>query len=74
VRGASSADQHIVIAILTVDKKPEHFLILFRGDVREFLAPSWVKFIEVAQSLGKPLVMRMNLNQQSSGDNWRTHK
>jgi predicted dehydrogenase len=36
--------------------------------------PSWVKFIEVAQTLGKPLVMRMNLNQQSSGANWLTHK
>jgi predicted dehydrogenase len=36
--------------------------------------PSWVKFIEVAQTLGKPLVMRMNLNQQSSGANWNTHK
>ncbi len=36
--------------------------------------PSWVKFIEVARTLGKPLVMRMNLNQQSSGSNWQTHK
>ncbi|MBT5707025.1 MAG: Gfo/Idh/MocA family oxidoreductase, partial [Verrucomicrobia bacterium] len=36
--------------------------------------PSWAKFIEVAQTLGKPLVMRMNLNQQSSGDMWGTHK
>lgn len=36
--------------------------------------PSWVKFIEVAQTLGKPLVMRMNLNQQSFGANWETHK
>ncbi|MDP0490328.1 MAG: Gfo/Idh/MocA family oxidoreductase [Verrucomicrobiota bacterium JB023] len=36
--------------------------------------PSWVKFTEVAQTLGKPLVMRMNLNQQSSGSNWETHK
>ena len=36
--------------------------------------PSWVKFIEIAQGLGKPLVMRMNLNQQSSGANWATHK
>ena len=33
-----------------------------------------MKFIEVAQDLGKPLVMRMNLNQQSSGKNWETHK
>ncbi|MDQ2656537.1 MAG: Gfo/Idh/MocA family oxidoreductase [Bacteroidota bacterium] len=36
--------------------------------------PSWEKFIEVAQSLGKPLVMRMNLNQQSSGDMWTLHR
>ena len=36
--------------------------------------PSWKKFTELAQTLGKPLVMRMNLNQQSSGANWATHK
>ncbi|MEO6597927.1 MAG: Gfo/Idh/MocA family oxidoreductase, partial [Planctomycetota bacterium] len=36
--------------------------------------PAWQKFIEVAQTLGKPLVMRMNLNQQSRGKDWRTHK
>ncbi|SMP54544.1 Predicted dehydrogenase [Neorhodopirellula lusitana] len=36
--------------------------------------PSWEKFIELTQDLGKPLVMRMNLNQQSSGSNWETHK
>ncbi len=36
--------------------------------------PSWQKFIEMSHDLGKPLVMRMNLNQQSSGDNWQTHK
>ena len=36
--------------------------------------PSWIKFVEVAKSLGKPLVMRMNLNQQSYGKNWETHK
>ena len=36
--------------------------------------PSWVKFIEVGQTLGKPLVMRLNLNQQSSGDAWHWHK
>jgi len=36
--------------------------------------PSWTKFIELAQGLGKPLVMRMNLNQQSSGENWQTHR
>jgi predicted dehydrogenase len=36
--------------------------------------PSWIRFIELARTLGKPLVMRMNLNQQSSGQEWRTHK
>ncbi len=36
--------------------------------------PSWKKFIEIAQGLGKPLVMRMNLNQQSSGKTWATHR
>ncbi|MGE9267185.1 MAG: Gfo/Idh/MocA family protein [Verrucomicrobiales bacterium] len=36
--------------------------------------PSWMKFIDVARTLGKPLVMRMNLNQQSYGANWETHK
>lgn len=36
--------------------------------------PGWMKLVEIAQSLGKPLVMRMNLNQQSSGPTWETHK
>jgi predicted dehydrogenase len=36
--------------------------------------PSWVKFVEVGKTLGKPLVMRMNLNQQSSGAQWDVHK
>lgn len=36
--------------------------------------PAWQRFVEVAQTLGKPLVMRMNLNQQSRGKDWRTHK
>ncbi|MEP3329025.1 Gfo/Idh/MocA family oxidoreductase [Sedimentitalea sp.] len=36
--------------------------------------PSWVKFIEIGQTMGKPLAMRLNLNQQSSGDAWMWHK
>ena len=36
--------------------------------------PSWIKFVEVGKTLGKPLVMRMNLNQQSSGAQWQVHK
>jgi len=33
-----------------------------------------MKFTELAQTLGKPLVMRLNLNQQSSGPAWMWHK
>lgn len=36
--------------------------------------PAWQRFIEEARELGKPLVMRMNLNQQSSGAAWEVHK
>ena len=36
--------------------------------------PAWVKFVELARALGKPLVMRMNLNQQSISNMWETHK
>lgn len=36
--------------------------------------PAWNQFIEISKTLGKPLVMRMNLNQQSSGSKWQTHK
>jgi predicted dehydrogenase len=36
--------------------------------------PSWQRFTELARTLGTPLVMRMNLNQQSSGAVWETHK
>jgi len=36
--------------------------------------PSWTRFVEIARTLGKPLVMRMNLNQQSAGSEWYTHR
>ena len=36
--------------------------------------PSWLKLIELARGLGRPLVMRMNLNQQSAGAAWAHHK
>jgi predicted dehydrogenase len=36
--------------------------------------PAWVRFIELARTLGKPLVMRMNLNQQSHGPTWDVHR
>jgi len=36
--------------------------------------PAWTRFIEIARTLGKPLVMRMNLNQQSHGAAWNWHR
>lgn len=36
--------------------------------------PSWTRLIEEARALGGPFVFRMNLNQQSSGATWATHR
>ena len=36
--------------------------------------PGWKRFIDESKKLGKPLVMRMNLNQQSTGSEWKVHK
>lgn len=36
--------------------------------------PSWQRLIAEARNLGGPYVFRMNLNQQSSGPTWETHK
>ncbi|MCA0858033.1 MAG: Gfo/Idh/MocA family protein [Phaeobacter italicus] len=36
--------------------------------------PSWVRLIAEARGLGGPYVFRLNLNQQSSGAEWETHK
>ncbi|WP_312774495.1 Gfo/Idh/MocA family protein [Atlantibacter hermannii] len=36
--------------------------------------PVWQRYITLSHTLGKPLVMRMNLNQQSAGEAWQTHK
>lgn len=36
--------------------------------------PSWIRLIKEARNLGGPYVFRMNLNQQSSGETWQTHK
>ncbi len=55
-----------------VDKAIQCNKILVIGYILR-VHPSWIKFIEIAKTLGKPLVMRMNLNQQSSGKTWHTH-
>ncbi len=36
--------------------------------------PSWKALISEARTLGGPFVFRLNLNQQSSGAEWETHK
>src|SRR5690606_31727185 len=36
--------------------------------------PSWIRFIQETGNLGKPLVMRMNLNQQSDTQMWTLHR
>jgi predicted dehydrogenase len=36
--------------------------------------PSWVRLIAEARALGGPYVFRLNLNQQSTGATWDTHK
>ena len=36
--------------------------------------PSWIRLIEEARGLSGPYVFRLNLNQQSSGGEWETHK
>jgi predicted dehydrogenase len=36
--------------------------------------PAWQQFIAETKKLGKPLVMRMNLNQQSKGPTWAIHR
>lgn len=36
--------------------------------------PSWEQFIQLGRTLGTPLVMRMNLNQQSHGSMWEVHQ
>jgi predicted dehydrogenase len=35
--------------------------------------PGWQRFVTQAQNLGKPLVLRFSLNQQSAGEALRTH-
>jgi len=64
----------------TVDQARELFRIAKENNRKVVVGyilrqnPTWNQFIEIARTLGKPLVMRMNLNQQSSGEKWETHR
>lgn len=62
-----AGSQNIIDAAKKADKKVVVGYILRHH-------PSWERFIEEAQKLGKPLVMRMNLNQQSHGFMWDVHR
>lgn len=59
--------QHVVDAAIALRRK------LVVGYILR-VHPSWIRFVELARTLGKPLVMRMNLNQQSIGQAWNWHR
>jgi predicted dehydrogenase len=83
VRAALEANAHVFVEkplALTV-REAQNLVDLAKEKKRKMVVgyilrvhPAWTKFVEIAQTLGKPLVMRMNLNQQSSGEQWYTHK
>jgi predicted dehydrogenase len=66
---ASTVEEALEIAALA---KSRNLKIVIGYILR--VHPSWIRFVEIGRTLGKPLVMRMNLNQQSSGAQWDVHK
>lgn len=83
VRKSLEAGAHIFVEkplALTVDEAQELVELALEKNRKIVVGyilrvhPSWTKFVEMARNLGKPLVMRMNLNQQSRGEHWYTHK
>lgn len=83
VRKSLQADTHVFVEkplATTVEEASELVKLALEKNKKMVVGyilrvhPSWTKFVEVAQTLGKPLVMRMNLNQQSSGEKWYTHR
>jgi len=60
-------------ATALVDLAARHGKVLVVGYILRH-HPAWRDFVELARGLGKPLVMRMNLNQQSDGQEWATHQ
>lgn len=59
--------QNVIDAALKYSKK------LVVGYILRY-HPSWKKFIAISRNMGTPLVMRMNLNQQSHGFMWNVHR
>ena len=56
-----------------IEKAEEHNKKLVVGYILRH-HPIWKEFIKESKKLGKPVAMRMNLNQQSSGETWDVHK
>ncbi len=82
-RRALEADAHVFVEkpLAETVAESEEIVALARRRSRALVVgyilrvhPAWQLFTEQARSLGKPLVMRMNLNQQSAGAEWQTHK
>ena len=65
--------QTVADAQRVVDAAKAHGRKLMVGYILR-VHPSWTQFVELARTLGKPLVMRMNLNQQSVGSAWTWHR
>jgi predicted dehydrogenase len=64
--------QTVANAQRVVDAAKAHGRKLMAGYILR-VHPSWTRFVELARTLGKPLVMRMNVNQQSIGAAWTWH-
>lgn len=83
IRKSLTANAHVFVEkplALTVEEA-EELVALASSRKRKMVVgyilrvhPAWARFVNLAQGLGKPLVMRMNLNQQSSGSHWYTHR
>ncbi len=83
VKMALNADAHVFVEkpLSNTVEEAEELVALARRRNKKLVVgyilrvhPAWTKFVDIARTLGKPLVMRMNLNQQSSGAQWHTHK
>ncbi|MGB5653186.1 MAG: Gfo/Idh/MocA family oxidoreductase [Robiginitalea sp.] len=83
VREALEANCHVFVEkpLATTVEEAEELVALAHEKQKVLMVgyilrvhPAWMRFVQIAQKLGKPLVMRMNLNQQSSGLQWHTHK
>lgn len=83
VRKSLNAGAHVFVEkpLAETVEEAEELVALAKAKNRKLVVgyilrvhPAWTLFVEQAQTLGKPLVMRMNLNQQSDGAQWQTHK